>query len=132
MQYQVPQRVLAAVIRRHGRLLLCQRPPHKRHGGLWEFPGGKVEAGESDLEAVRRELREELAVEVTWAGAVSFAVLDPGSEFRIEFLPVEIAGEPAALEHTRVAWFRAEELSALALAPSDRRFVEARRPGAAG
>ena len=56
-------RVLATVIRRDGRLLVCQRPSHKRHGGLWEFPGGKVEPGESDLAASRRELAEELGVE---------------------------------------------------------------------
>jgi 8-oxo-dGTP pyrophosphatase MutT (NUDIX family) len=48
--------VVAAVIERDGRLLVCQRPAHKRHGGLWEFPGGKCDPGESDAEAARREL----------------------------------------------------------------------------
>ena len=61
-------RVIAAVVWRGDRLLVCQRPAHKRHGGLWEFPGGKVEAGESDAAAARRELREELGVEVTAVG----------------------------------------------------------------
>ncbi len=45
-------RVVAAVIEKDGKVLVCQRPTHKRHGGLWEFPGGKVERGESDFEAV--------------------------------------------------------------------------------
>jgi hypothetical protein len=49
----MPIRVLASVIERDQRLLVCRRPLHKRHGGLWEFPGGKVREGESDLEAVR-------------------------------------------------------------------------------
>jgi len=52
--------VVAAVIERDGKYLLCQRPQGKRYGGLWEFPGGKLLAGESLLEAARRELREEL------------------------------------------------------------------------
>jgi len=67
----MPIRVLASVIERDQKLLVCRRPVHKRHGGLWEFPGGKVQKGESDLEAARRELREELAVEVTGVGAVA-------------------------------------------------------------
>ena len=51
---EAPLRVIAAVIGRADTLLLCQRPPHKRHGGLWEFPGGKLEPGESDADAARR------------------------------------------------------------------------------
>ena len=57
-------RVLAAVIERSGKFLMCRRPEHKNHGGLFEFPGGKLEAGESLADAARRELLEELALEV--------------------------------------------------------------------
>ena len=68
-----PVRVVAAVIERASdegaRLLVCRRPAHKRHGGLWEFPGGKVEAGEDLLHAARRELAEELALETETAGS---------------------------------------------------------------
>ena len=67
----MPIRVLASVIQRENRLLVYRRPLHKRHGGLWESPVGKVREGESDLEAARRELREELGVEVTGVGAVA-------------------------------------------------------------
>ena len=53
--------VVAAVIRRpDGQVLLAQRPQHTHQGGLWEFPGGKVEPGESEVEALQRELQEEL------------------------------------------------------------------------
>ncbi len=52
--------VVAGVVRREGRVLLCQRPEGKRLGLLWEFPGGKVEAGETPEAALERELREEL------------------------------------------------------------------------
>ncbi len=121
----MPIRVIASVIRRNGCVLLCKRPAHKRHGDLWEFPGGKVEAGESDLEAARRELAEELNVRVVSVGPVTFSVADPGSDFVIEFLPVEIQGEPACIEHAELAWVPREQVLSYRLAPSDSRFAEA-------
>ena len=117
-------RVVAAVIERRGRLLLCRRPAGKRHAGLWEFPGGKLLPGESIPEAARRELAEELAVEVTAVGGRLFELPDPGSPFVVEFYPVEIAGEPVALEHDALIWARPGDLAGLELAPSDRAFVE--------
>ena len=117
-------RVIAAVISHGDRLLICQRPSHKRHGNLWEFPGGKCESGESDAEAARRELAEELGVEVVAVGPALFAIADDGSEFLIAFVPVEIRSEPQCLEHSALTWATLPELSTLPLAPSDRRFVE--------
>ena len=122
-QSLVSIRVVASVIEREGRLLLCERPFHKRHGGLWEFPGGKVEPGESNFEAVRRELEEELGVAVAAVGPVEFSIADPGSHFLVEFLHVKIRGEPTNLEHTSLAWIVEEELLTLPLAPSDRQYV---------
>jgi mutator protein MutT len=116
-------RVVAAVIQRGDTLLVCQRPHHKRHGGLWEFPGGKCEAGESDHDAITRELAEELGVRVESVGAELFAVADEGSPYVIAFLPVTISGEPAGLEHAALLRDVPERLLALPLAPSDRRFV---------
>jgi mutator protein MutT len=118
-------RVLAAVIRRNGRVLVCRRPAHKRHGGLWEFPGGKLEYGESLLDAARREMREELGLEATGVGRTLAAIHDPGSPFLIEFVEVEIAegAEPSTLEHEEIRWATAEELADLELAPSDRAFA---------
>lgn len=116
--------VIAAVMQNVGRYLVCQRPPHKRHGNLWEFPGGKIEPGESLYTAAQRELSEELAITVTAIGAVRFTVLDPGSQFVIRFVDVEATGVPTALEHTQIGWFPAEGLLELALAPSDRQFAE--------
>lgn len=117
-------RVLAAVIRRQGRYLLCLRPPEKRHGGLWEFPGGKLEGGESLAQAARRELMEELGVEVTGCGGLLFAHQEEGSPFRIEFVPVDIEGEPQALEHSAVRWVSIAESKGLPMAPSDLAFAE--------
>lgn len=117
-------RVVAAVIRRDGRYLVCERPSHKRHGGLWEFPGGKCEPGESDLDAARRELREELDVDVTRVDTPLHAIHDEGSPFLIVFLPVEIEGEPVPHEHAALRWCAVHELRTIPLAPSDRRFAE--------
>jgi 8-oxo-dGTP diphosphatase len=125
--------VVACVIEREGRVLVCQRPAHKRHGGLWEFPGGKLEAGETRLAAARRELGEELGIQVTAVGAVAFAMVDPGSSFRIEFVPATAEGEPRAIEHPRIAWVGDAELLALPLAPSDAAYARWRvneAPGA--
>lgn len=117
-------RVIAAVIRRDARYLVCQRPSNKRHGGLWEFPGGKLEPGESLLQAAIRELSEELDVRVTGLGEVLFTALDPGSEFAIEFVPTSIEGDPKCIEHTDLQWLALDDVMQMPLAPSDRRFVE--------
>lgn len=116
-------RVLAAVITRHGKLLLCQRPLHKRHGGLWEFPGGKIESGESDLEAARRELLEELGLTVQAVGTATAKFQDPGSRFVIEFVPTVAEGEPRLMEHADLRWVTPEEAQRMALAPTDRQYL---------
>jgi 8-oxo-dGTP diphosphatase len=120
------QPVVAAVITRDTRVLVCLRPAHKRHGGLWEFPGGKIEEGETHLDAARRELGEELGVEVISIGEVEFSRADPGSPFRIDFVAAEIRGEPVPLEHEEIAWVAAEQLARLDLAPTDRAYARFR------
>jgi 8-oxo-dGTP diphosphatase len=117
-------RVLAAVCTRDAHFLIAKRPLHKRHGGLWEFPGGKFEPGESPFDAARRELAEELDVAVTSVGKCLFTVQDEGSPFVIEFYPVSFTGEPTALEHAEWRWATLEEMVALPLAPSDARLVD--------
>ena len=123
--------MLAAVIRRGPRLLLCQRPDTKRHGGLWEFPGGKLEPGETLFDAARRELDEELGLQATSIGDVVFEHRDPGSAFLIVFTDVETHGEPVPTEHTDLRWLTPEEASRLALAPADAAFVNTLTSGLA-
>jgi len=115
--------VVAAVVEREGRFLLGRRPPDKRHGGLWEFPGGKVGDGESPADAASRELAEELRLGVTDVGRRLHAIADAGSPFVIEFYPVSVSGTPTAIEHTTLGWFSLEELLGMELAPADDRFV---------
>ncbi len=117
-------RVVAAVIERDGRLLVCQRAAHKRHGGLWEFPGGKLEDGEDDRAALERELREELLVEVIEVGRELFSNDDDGSAFTIAFIPTTISGEPRPIEHQAIRWVNWRDAADIELAPSDRRFVQ--------
>ena len=121
---QATVQVIAAVIQRDSRYLVCRRPPHKRHGDLWEFPGGKLEGQESFLDAAARELLEELELTVTSVGEVEMTIADPGSPFVINFALVQVAGEPVPHEHTAVSWLDLDGLLTLQLAPSDRQFVE--------
>lgn len=116
--------VIAAVIERNGAFLLCRRPLDKRHGGLWEFPGGKVEEGETLLQAAQRELEEELALRATAAGIVRFSILDQASGHLIQFVDVQTEGEPELVEHMDLAWTKAADLLSLDLAPSDRSFAQ--------
>lgn len=116
--------VVAAVIEREKRFLVCQRPSNKRHGSLWEFPGGKLEADESFLDATKRELLEELGLHVLSIGEVLLSVPDEKSGFLINFIQVHADGEPKLLEHAAFAWLPLGELSTVPLAPSDKAFVD--------
>ncbi len=115
--------VVAAIIRRENRVLLGRRPDHKRHGGLWEFPGGNIDEGETDVDAVTRELLEEFGVETVSVGKVVYECRDPGSPFLVRFLEVVIRGRPEPTEHTEMSWFEPESLRTVRLAPCDARFV---------
>lgn len=117
--------VVACVIQDgSGRVLVGRRPGHKRHGGLWEFPGGKVRHGETLAQAADRELGEELGVRVTDAADTpDYVRADPDSGFRILFLRVQIEGEPEELEHEALAWVHPAEVSGETYAPADAAFL---------
>lgn len=117
--------MVAAVAACGDRFLVALRPEGKRHGGCWEFPGGKRRSGEGDREALERELWEELRVEVTRVGEVLHSARDPETPFVVRFVEVEIRGEPAPLEHEAVRWYPPARLRELPLAPADRTFVRA-------
>ena len=83
-----------------------------------------MDPGETSEDAARRELREELDVEVLSCGTTLLSVRDPDSPFVIHFVEVEIVGEPQPIEHEAITWRTAEEAIELPLAPSDRTFVQ--------
>lgn len=116
--------MVAAVIERRGRYLLAQRPVGKAHGGLWEFPGGKVEAGESQAVALARELAEELALNGVAVGERLAVEHNEAGSLRVHFLAVVTEGAPIALEHSALGWYLPEEARGLDLAPLDRAFLE--------
>lgn len=114
--------VVAAVIERSGRLLLCQRPQHKHHGGLWEFPGGKVDPGETLAQAIARELREELAIDEVVVDRELYRHIDPARSIEIVFLRVETQATPTCLEHQALTWVDKSARESLDLAPADAAF----------
>jgi len=119
--------VVAAMIVRDGMLLLAQRGPQGDQPGLWEFPGGKVDAGENQQQALKRELQEELAIDAVIGSYIA-------SESRVigerkinlhAWLVTDFCGEPTASCHQALAWVEPEDAFSLALAPADIPLLEA-------
>lgn len=117
-----PVPVAAGAIEREGKLLLCRRPMHKARGGLWEFPGGKLEPGETSAQALERELREELGIEVRAGRTLARTVhAYPEITVSLELLSAQIvSGNPRLLEHTELRWAAKEEAARIALCPADK------------
>ena len=115
--------VAAGVIRRGKELLLCQRPDDKSlEAGKWEFPGGKLEEGETPKQALVRELKEELDIDVTVSRILDARIKRyEGGAILVLFYECSIAnGTPKALEHKRITYVRPEELTQYDLADADR------------
>ena len=121
--------VVAGLICRNGRFLICRRPQHKARAGLYEFPGGKVEPGETPENALRRELSEELAICPQVGGAVA-DVTHTYPELTIHltlYRAVILQGEPRGLEHDDLQWIGAEHLNDFPFCPADVAFHDAIR-----
>ena len=118
--------VVAALIWDGDRFMACQRPAHKTRGLLWEFVGGKVEAGESKEEALQRECREELDVDVR-VGDVFMDLVHEYPDLTVHltlFNAVILRGVPKALEHNDIRWLRREEIDDYVFCPADRDILD--------
>ena len=116
------QKVTAAVIEKEGRILIGRRKAGDRFGGLWEFPGGKLEPGEEPREGLRRELREELGVEAVIGRFLgSFPHSSPALSIELLAFRVSIEGrDPVRLDHDEILWVRPEALAGYAFPEPDR------------
>ncbi len=119
--------VAAALVDADRRVLLQQRPAGKSLAGLWEFPGGKVEAGETPEEALIRELEEELGIAVPHAclAPAAFASAPLGDRHLLLLLYItrKWVGVPRALEAAGLKWVRPADMHALPMPPADRPLI---------
>jgi len=116
--------VAAALTDAAGHILLQRRQKGAEHGGLWEFPGGKVEPGEHPRSALARELAEELAVVVNESGLapLGFATTAGDAARPIVLLLYRCeqwSGEPRCLDAEAIAWVRPQDIAGLAMPPLD-------------
>jgi 8-oxo-dGTP diphosphatase len=112
---------VAVLIRSDGAVLLAQRPSSKVYSGYWEFPGGKIEPGELVAEALKREIREELGIEIERAYPwITRVFTYPHAKVRLHFYRVTAwRGEPSALEHQATAWQRPDAIELAPLLPAN-------------
>lgn len=113
--------VVAALVWEGDRFMICQRPAHKARGLLWEFAGGKVEPDETKKEALIRECREELDVELS-VGDIFMEVLHEYPDLTVHltlFNAVIVRGIPQKIEHNDIQWITPAQIPEYAFCPAD-------------
>ena len=118
--------VVAALIWDGDRFLICQRPEYNARGLLWEFVGGKVEPGETKAEALRRECREELDIDLA-VGEEFMAVEHVYPDITVHLTLFEAAiasGTPQLLEHNAIEWITPAEIPNYEFCPADKEILE--------
>jgi 8-oxo-dGTP diphosphatase len=123
---RAPQLVSAGIIYRAGRVLIGQRRKHDKHSLKWEFPGGKVESGESPQEALVRELREELQIDATIGAELTHYEHEyaSGSSVHLLFFAVShFIGQPTNRVYKQMCWASLCDLPAIDFLEGDLNFV---------
>ena len=118
--------VVAALIWKNNKFMICQRPAHKARGLLWEFVGGKVESGETKEQALIRECREELNVLLS-VGDVFMDVVHeyPDLTVHLTLFNATIAeGVPQLIEHNDIQWIRPSEIPNYDFCPADEEILK--------
>ena len=118
--------VVAALIWQGDRFMICQRPAHKGSGLLWEFVGGKVEAGETKEMALIRECREELDVVIS-VGDAFMEVIHEYPDITVHltlFHATIVKGTPKMLEHNDIRWITPAEIPSYEFSPADSEILE--------
>jgi 8-oxo-dGTP diphosphatase len=113
----------AALVDADGRVLICKRPAGKQLAGMWEFPGGKVEPGETPEQCLIRELDEELGIKVTHACLAPFVFASHAYESFHLLMPLYLCrrweGFVTAKEHEALAWVRPNDMQDYPMPPAD-------------
>jgi 8-oxo-dGTP diphosphatase len=119
--------VAVALIDADGRVLIAKRPEGKTLAGRWEFPGGKVAAGETPETALIRELKEELGIDVTESCLAPFSFASHGYETFHLLMPLYVCrkwtGTPQTLEHPELKWVRPGKLADYPMPPADKPLI---------
>ena len=113
--------VTAAIIRKNGKILICQRPAEKNCGLLWEFPGGKIEAGETGEQCIVRECQEELGITLSVERELTDITYEyPDRIVHLHFYLCSIAaGVPEKKEHNALVWITHGEIYQYEFCPAD-------------
>ena len=119
-------RVVAAIIQQDGRVLICQRKAGKPFGGKWEFPGGKMRPSEMPLEALKRELYEELGTAAKIGNlllVMRHRYAEMSAAVHLSFFSAALWESPRNLAFERIVWVRRAELPRYDLLAADRRVI---------
>lgn len=117
--------VVAALIWRDGKFLICQRPANKKRALLWEFVGGKLEPGETPEQALKRECREELAIEVQVGGVFCEVThVYPDVTVHLTLFNAETSDRPTMLEHNDMRWIVPAEIDNFEFCPADKDILD--------
>lgn len=118
--------VAAAIIERDGKVLIARRKEVLTNGGRWEFPGGKLKEGETPRSCLKREIKEELGLEVTVTDQLGSGTHDSqGRNIRLLFYRTRwVAGDICLQDHSEVRWVAGHQLREYDLTPADRQFAK--------
>ena len=117
---------VGVIVNAQQQVLIAKRPQHAHQGGLWEFPGGKVEANESVFEALTREIKEEVGIDIQQAQALMMIEHDYGDKKVVldVYLSTDFAGEANGLEGQEIAWVAKHELKNYAFPAANSAIIE--------